>query len=257
MVGIEQTNRLFAPERMRKINRLIGLFVAGLVLAPLPSAQADSTALVYPMNPIRRGEDTGESLRRRAQDGHRRSRAQLEGAKKPTLDELKRREKTKIVHLVYPPSCGSRNADRFREELLALQNPNDSFNVEVWGNERVFYVNDRIEYFIRSNRTAYVSLFWVGPEGSVFIPFGNLHVEANRDHRINPRNIIVEPVGLERWRVLATLEPHHFPCRGGSGAFSQALARLRSGGPWAIGQWDVLSKVKRRKKRKRRKRPRH
>jgi len=240
--------------KMKTINLLSVLLCLGLLAGSVPYSHADSTTADLTMNPIRRGQDTGDALRRRSQDNQRRPRGVLEGSQKPNETTLKRREKTKIVHMTFPPSCGSRHASAFRESLLQLKNPDDAFNVEVWGNARVYYVNDSIEYFIRANRTAYVSLFWIGPEGSVFIPFANLHVEANRDHRINPRNIIVEPVGLERWRVLATLEPHIFPCRGSSASFNRALSRVKNAGPWAVGQWDVLSKVKRTQKRKKRKR---
>ena len=238
----------------KSFTRTIGLAALAALFLPahtMAVERALETQRSIDENPIRRGEESAPN-RRRSLDSRRQKRAALEQAKKPSLEEQKRKEQTKVVTLVFPPSCGSRNAPEFRERLLKLKNPNDAFNVEVWGNQRVYYVNDSIEYYIRSNRTAYVSLFWIGPEGSVFIPFGNLRVEANRDHRINPRNIIVEPVGLERWRVIATLEPHFFPCRGGSSGFNTAHHQLQDEGLWAIGRWDVLSKVVRKKRRRRR-----
>ena len=88
-------------------------------------------------------------------------------------------------------------------------------------------------------------MFWIGPEGSVFVPFANLEVQANRNHKVDPKNIIVEPVGLERWRVIATPEPHVFPCRGTDSQFVAALKRIKQG-TWAAGHWDVMSKVRRR-----------
>jgi hypothetical protein len=157
----------------------------------------------------------------------------------------------KVITDLVPPRCGVRRAPAFRRALLALRNPTERFNVELWGNERTYYVLDSIYYFLRSNRDAYVTMFWIGPEGSVFIPFTNLKVEANRNHKIDPRNIIVEPVGRERWRVIATPEPHVLPCRGGDGDFSAALKRIKSSGIWAAASWDVQSKVRRTRRKRR------
>lgn len=175
----------------------------------------------------------------------------MEGQPDYSLEQRMQKEQTKTINLLTPPRCGARNAKRFKKKLLNMASPGDQFYVEIWGNKRTFHVLDNIFYFLRSNRRAYVTMFWIGPEGSVFIPFSNLQIEADRDHKVDPRNIIVEPVGLERWRVFATTTPHAFPCRGSEGEFLSALQRLKDAGPWAAGRWDVMSKVRKRRIRRR------
>ena len=206
--------------------------------------ETHSVHLSFDKHPIRRGADSGGSSRRHGIEGDRRGRAGLEGAKKPSQAQIQRKQKTKKITLIFPPNCGSKTASAFRDRLLKMTNPSERFTVELWGNQRVYRVHDSIHYLLRSNRTAYVTLFWIGPRGTLFIPFSNLHVEANRDHRINPRNIIVPPVGKEKWRAIATLEPHALPCRGNSAAFNRAMNRIKRRGPYAVAQWDVLSKLK-------------
>ncbi|HIA03442.1 MAG TPA: hypothetical protein EYN06_09825 [Myxococcales bacterium] len=206
----------------------------------LPTVYADE-------RPRRRGED--DELRRQRMEGTRRRRMDIEGAKKQTPAEKKRKEVVKQIKLIMPISCGTRTPGPFKDELASIQNPSDDYNVEVWGNQQRYYVRDKIRYFIRTNRNSYVTLFWIGPEGGVFMPFSNIRVEANRDHLVDPDNIIVEPVGLERWRVLATLEPQHFPCRGNGTQLHDTLALVKKRGPWAIGRWDVRSRKKHRKSR--------
>jgi hypothetical protein len=185
-------------------------------------------------------------------EGRRRGRHGIEGAGKQSDAEKKRKETVNQIKLVMPLTCGTRTPGAFKDELAAIVNPRDDFNVEVWGNRQRYYVLDKIQYFIRTNRSSYVTLFWIGPSGGVFMPFSNVKVEANRDHIIDPDNIIVEPVGLERWRVLATLEAQFFPCRGNGKQLHDALARIKAQGPWAIGRWDVRSYKARRKTRLRR-----
>ena len=221
------------------------LFPVLLLLLALP-ASGDRT-------PVRRGtEDSG--TRRRGPDGDQRGRRTTEGAQPLSQEELRQKQTEKHINLLTPPRCGGKNTPRFRKALTDITNPNDRFNVEIWGNKQVFFEFDSIFYHLRSNRTAFVTMFWIGPEGSVFIPFSNLKLESNRDHKIDPRNIIVQPVGLERWRIVATLEPHAFPCQTTDAGFTEALKRIQSGNNWASGRWDVWSKVPKRRNRLRRRR---
>ena len=198
---------------------------------------------------LRRGADGGDGGRRRGVEQDRSTRRPIEGGDAVSQQELERKQKMKVITDLVPPRCGVRRAPKFRRTLLALQNPTERFNIELWGNERTYYVLDPIYYFLRSNREAYVTMFWIGPEGSVFIPFTNLKIEANRNHKIDPKNIIVEPVGRERWRVIATPEPHLLPCTGDGEAFSIALRAIKSSGTWAAASWDVVSKVRRGRRR--------
>ena len=149
---------------------------------------------------VRRGADVDGTSRRRGVEQDRSARRPIEGGQGLTAKDLERKQTMKVITDLVPPRCGVRRAPTFRRALLALQNPTERFNIELWGNERTYYVLDSIYYFLRSNRDAYVTMFWIGPEGSVFIPFTNLKIEANRNHKIDPKNIIVEPVGRERWR---------------------------------------------------------
>ncbi|MFT7622456.1 MAG: hypothetical protein ACI9WU_001629 [Myxococcota bacterium] len=238
----------FATKKLAPLSAFI------LVLGLAGLAQADRS-------PIRRGADDG-TPRRGGLDGDRSSRRDMEGGpsaaeaeaqRQKQIEEQKQREQTKVINLLTPPRCGSANAPLFKRALLNLQSPNERFNVEVWGNKRTYYVLDNIFYFLRANKTAFVTMFWIGPEGSVFVPFANLPVAAGRNHKIDPRNIIVEPVGQERWRVIATPKPHVFPCRGSDAEFMSALGSIKQG-TWASGRWDVMSKVP---KRRRRLRSRH
>lgn len=191
----------------------------------------------------RRGDDDG-GPRRSGIDDDRVGRRPLDGmGGAETSSEDK--GSTKQINLLTQIRCGVADAPRFRNALLALQNPTESFYIETWGNKRIYYVMDPIYYFFRSNQNAYVTLFWIGPEGSVFVPFMNLPVEKHRNHKIDPSNIIVEPVGLERWRVIATPEPHSLPCDGDGGDFLAALRKIQAGGKWAAGRWDVTSKSSR------------
>jgi hypothetical protein len=217
-----------------------------LMLMAAPPVSADE-------RPRRRAEDGASSSRRGGTAGSRRGRMAIEGGKTQSIEVQKRKETLHEIKIVMPLSCGTRKPGKFRKHLLSIKNPNDSYNVELWGNHQRYYVSDKIRYFVRSNRNSWVTLFWIGPKGSVFVPFSNVKVEANRDHVIDPDNIIVEPVGRERWVVLATLEPHVLPCTGTDGMFVSAFANLRKRGLWSIGRWDVRSfKTRKRRKRLRR-----
>ena len=220
-----------------------------LLIVALGALALGGLALAQDRSPVRRGTDDGAATRGRGGiDGDRVGRRGPEGSAQLSAEELRAKQQPRVINLISPPRCGLQTGGTFRRALEGLQSSNDRFNVEIWGNKSTFFVLDSIFYFLRSNRAAYVTMFWIGPRGSVFIPFSNLKIEADRDHKIDPRNIIVEPVGLERWRVVATLEPHAFPCRGSASDFVAALDRVR-GGLWAAGRWDVWSKVPRRRNR--------
>jgi len=216
-----------------------------LVLSFAATAQADRS-------PVRRGSDEGGTARRQGLDGDRSGRRAIEGDSAVSEEQVRQQQTTRQINLITPPRCGTQRPGPFRRALVDMESPVQEFNIEVWGNEQVYYVLDEIHYFLRSNRDAYVTLFWIGPRGSVFVPFSNLRVEAHRNHKIDPRNIIVEPVGHERWRVIATPQPHTLPCRGSGLEFLQALRRIQSQASWAAGSWDVESRVRRRRSRRRR-----
>ena len=152
-------------------------------------------------------------------------------------------KRARKIELTSPPLCGARNAPTFRDRLLGLQSPPGAFEVYAWGKEE-YWTRDPIVYHVQSSKAAFVTLYWIGPEGSVFIPFMNLEVDANREFVIDPSNIIVEPVGLERWRLLATPERLVTPCQGSDAAFVEALDKALARGGWAVAPYDVLSRVR-------------
>ena len=233
------------PNQSMQRSAIIAIALAALLVHPgRPTALEGG-----PTDHIRRRGIDGDRSEpnRRGPDSDRQPRRSAENERKLTQEELERKQQTRQLTILAPPRCGTRHPGRFRTELLNLKSTDPTFTVEVWGNQSVYFTGDSIYYYLRSSRTAYVTLFWIGPEGSVFIPFINVKVEANRDHRIDPRNLIVEPVGAERWRVIATLQPHTLPC-GEYGNFSAALRRIQQG-KWAGGIWDVESRVRGRRRR--------
>jgi hypothetical protein len=193
-----------------------------------------------------RGEDDGGRRDRRGgSSSNRLDRRPIEGGDSASKED---KNQTKLINLLAPPRCGVERAPRFRNALLAMQNPTEGFYIEAWGNARIYFVQDPIYYFFRASEDVYVTLFWIGPEGSVFIPFTNLKISGNQNHKIDPSNIIVEPVGLERWRIIATPKPHALPCEASGDAFLAALRKIQGGGKWAAARWDVTSKSYRRRR---------
>ena len=229
--------------RAKAATRMLALLAA--VFTVVPTAMADRL-------PVRRGVEVDQNRRRSIDDG-RVGRRPLEGdqgkSQAQREQEIQRKQSTKVMNLVTPMKCGATASPKFKSFILRMQSPDSSkFYLELWGNRQVFYVYDSIYYFLRSNRDAYVTMFWIGPEGSVFIPFSNVKIESERDHKLDPSNIIVEPVGLERWRAIATPTPHHLPCRATDAEFVAALKKLQNKHPWAAARWDVRSKVYRKKR---------
>lgn len=223
--------------------------ITPLLLQPILSlalALLVTSADASDRTPARRG-DEADTSRRRGIEGDPLDRRPIEDDCPLTQEDIQRKQTTKVMNITSPPRCGAERAPRFKKLLLDLTNPDSTkFYLEMWGDRQIYFVYDPIYYYLRSNRTAYVTMFWIGPEGSVFIPFTNIRVEADRDHKLDPSNIIVEPVGLERWRAIATTEPHHLPCTASDEGFVSAIKGLQAKGPWAGARWDVMSKVHRR-----------
>ena len=229
------------------MTRLI-LITAAALLLPL-SSSADQVRRGASESSARRGGIADDRSGRRPIEG------KGNGGGSTTRADEQRKQTTRVVRVTTPSRCGARNASSFRSLLLGLKNPSsEDFYIEVWGNERVFYEYDPVYYFLRSNRDAYVTMFWIGPEGSVFVPFMNFKVEADRDHKLDPSNIIVQPVGFERWRVIATEQPHSLPCRTTDAGWVSAIRAIQSSVRWAAGHWDVQSKVRKRRRLRRRRR---
>lgn len=158
----------------------------------------------------------------------------------PSAAAQRRRETTREVALDIPEQCGGAHMPQLRAELLALETPDDLFYVELWSDRQEYRINDQVYYYVRSNRAVYATLFWLGPDDGVFMPFTNVALEADRTHRLDPSNIIVEPTGRETWRLVATIEPQRFPCTASEQPLLDELARVR-GGFNAVARWEVTS----------------
>lgn len=137
--------------------------------------------------------------------------------------------------------AGAKRSDELVKALERLRDPRDGFRVEARGDKKRYTRYDRIRYMLRASRDAYVTILWVGPDGSVFLPFVNVKVAAGREHRVDPRNIIVAPYGRERWWIIATATPQVWPCRAADRAFVRALGKIVDRGGYAVGRWSTTS----------------
>lgn len=151
-----------------------------------------------------------------------------------------RADTTRELALDVAEQCGGDHMPQLRQALLALETPGDPFYVELWSDRQQYRLDDQVYYYVRSNRAVYVTLFWLGPDDGVFMPFTNVRLEADRTHRLDPSNIIVEPTGREAWRIVATIEPQSFTCSPSEQALTEELARVR-GGFHAVARWEVTS----------------
>lgn len=174
--------------------------------------------------PPRDADDTSSAARRAAEAGAR-------AVPNP---------QTREIQLDVPAQCGGEAMVALRAELLAMETGDPQYYVELWSDRQTYRIHDEVYYYVRTNRASYATLFWLGPDDSVFMPFSNIPLEAERTHRLDPDNIVVEPTGRETWRLVATIEPQRFPCAPDEPALLAELARLRSGFH-AVARWEVTS----------------
>jgi len=137
--------------------------------------------------------------------------------------------------------CAIEGHTHFVAELLASDNPSDAMSLEVWGDAHEYVPYQKVYYYLRVPRAAYVTLFWIGPRQDIFVPFQNLRVPADRDVSVDPESIIVPPLGREQWVAVASLEPLPLPCYAAEAAHLGWLQRLRRL-PHGVGRWEVWSK---------------
>lgn len=217
------------------MKQLFGATLTALVFAAVSLPGGSGTA----SGQERRREPEGASRRGEEGQDARHDRLRIEAlpeATPPPNDRLRE------VVVSTPMQCGSHDMEQFRAALLTLESPPSDFYLELWSDKQRYHLLDPVYYYVRSNRKAYVTLFWIGPDKGVFMPFMNVEIEPDRDHRLDPSNIIVEPVGREVWRAVATEEPQRFPCLGAEGDYLSELVRLRSL-PFAAARWEVTSTV--------------
>lgn len=137
------------------------------------------------------------------------------------------------------PECHQQGWNAVRERLLALENDSDVMSLELWGDLEAYGPADRVLFALRSPRAVYVTLWWLGPEGHLVVPFANVRIPAERNISIDSGGVIVPPYGRELWVAIATLEPIPLGCASEPmmlGGIKQRLDRAH-----AIGRWEVRS----------------
>lgn len=144
------------------------------------------------------------------------------------------------IPLSDPRGCPLDGYPRLVAALGALENTSDLMSLEVWGDARAYQPLQTVIYHLRVPRPAWVTLFWLGPDGGIYVPFHNVRVPAHRDVTVDAKSIVVPPLGRERWVALATLEPLANPCLVGETSMLEALEALRAA-PHGVGRWEVRS----------------
>jgi hypothetical protein len=142
--------------------------------------------------------------------------------------------------VVRKPGCHFRGVYQLRRQLLALRNPGQILNLEVWGDSHLYRPRQKVFFLFRSPKPAYVTLFWLGPMGAVVVPIINVPLPANQNTRVDSGGIIVPPYGREQWVAISTLEPITLPCYAGESAMMSAIRQTKRI-PHAVGKWEVVS----------------
>ncbi len=135
--------------------------------------------------------------------------------------------------------CQVRGFQRLRKRLLGLQNTSEYMSLEVWGDAQDYGPYQKVLFHLRVPRGAYVTLYWMGPEGYVTVPIENARIPPERDVTIDTGGIIVPPYGHEQWVAIATLEPIPLACTTEVAMLAAVERRLRS--VHGIGRWEVRS----------------
>lgn len=143
--------------------------------------------------------------------------------------------------VVTTPGCSLRRMPRLVARLLGLRQRHEVLSLEVWGDFRDYRDSQKVLFFARVPLQSYVTLFWIGPNGDIFVAFDNARLPAHRNVMLDPDAIIVPPLGHERWVAVATLEPVAFACGASEAAMIAYLDRVAAL-PHAIGRWEVFSK---------------
>lgn len=186
-----------------------------------------------------RGERDG---RRSGPDGVGPGRRAIEGGGSSVLTSEQLTKTEEMMHMEWRAGgCAIDGESVFVRDLLATQNDTDLMSLELWGDSHEYVPFQKVFYYMRVPRAAYVTLFWIGPRHDVFVPFQNVKVPADRDISIDSDSIIVPPLGREQWVAIATLQPVLIDCDVGQAAHLAYLARVKAI-PHGVGRWEVRSK---------------
>lgn len=139
-------------------------------------------------------------------------------------------------------ACQQAGWTSVRARLLALENDSELMSLELWGDLEAYGPGARVLFQMRSQRGAYVTLWWLGPGGQLVVPIENVRIPGERNVSIDTGGVIVPPFGNEQWVAIATLEPIPLGCA--SEAMMLGAIARRLAGPHAIGRWQVRSEAR-------------
>ena len=102
------------------------------------------------------------------------------------------------------------------EKLVALKPNQSSFNVKVWTDKKEYQIGERIVFSVESEKSGYLTLFDVNPQGNIDIIFPNkFHqdnfIRAGVTYNVPSKDYnfaldIQGPSGLERIKAIITLD---------------------------------------------------
>lgn len=137
--------------------------------------------------------------------------------------------------------CHVKDVARLRQRLLELHNTSEAMSLEVWGDTDSYRPHQKVLFHMRVPRAAYVTLYWLAPEGHVTVPLDNVRLPAERDVVIDSGGIIVPPLGREQWVAIATLEPFPVGCTSEADLIAAVESRLAT--IHGVGRWEVRSQA--------------
>ena len=101
------------------------------------------------------------------------------------------------------------------EKLVAAKSHKTSFTVEAWTDKKEYEINEKIVFYVKSEKNGYLTMLDVGPNGNITVIFPNkFHrdnfVRAGVTYQVPSPNYGFEfdvqgPAGLERIKAIVTL----------------------------------------------------
>ena len=103
------------------------------------------------------------------------------------------------------------------DKLYFKEEEDQIFNIDVWTDKKEYEIGDALNILFKSDRDCYLNLLDIGTSGKLTVLFpnsfnSNNFIKGGRTYSI-PRDFgkftidVVEPVGVERIKAIATLEP--------------------------------------------------
>ena len=101
------------------------------------------------------------------------------------------------------------------EKLVAAKPSKSSFKVETWTDKKDYEINEKIVFYVKSDKNGYLTMLDVGPKGDITVIFPNkFHrdnfIRAGVTYQVPSPNYGFEfdvqgPAGLERIKAIVTL----------------------------------------------------